>query len=70
MNPVRLLKFQIRMPFKNATTLVSVDREGVIDYYIKQISSANPTIEVPVKANYAPNVFVSVLAVRGRVGEM
>ena len=63
-------KFQIRMPFKNATALVSVDREGVIDYYIKQISSANPTIEVPVKPNYAPNVFVSVLAVRGRVGEI
>ena len=63
-------KFQIRMPFKTATALVSVEREGVIDYYLKPVSSANPTIEIPVKANYAPNVFVSVLAVRGRVGEI
>ena len=28
-------KFQIRMPFKTATALVSVEREGVIDYYLK-----------------------------------
>jgi uncharacterized protein YfaS (alpha-2-macroglobulin family) len=27
----------------------------------------NPFVEIPVKANYAPNVFVSALVVRGRV---
>ena len=63
-------KFQIRMPFKTANALISVEREGVIDYYIKQVSSDNPFVEVPIKPQYAPNVFVSVLAVRGRVGEI
>ena len=29
-----------------------------------------PVIELPIRANYAPNVFVSVLCVRGRMGEV
>lgn len=68
--PGETAKFQIRMPFKSANALISVEREGVIDYYIKPVSSSNPTIEIPIKSNYAPNVFISVLAVRGRVGEI
>lgn len=63
-------RFQVRMPFREATALVTVEREGVMDWYVKEISGKMPVIEVPVKGNYAPNVFVSVLAVRGRVGDV
>ncbi|HUN53920.1 MAG TPA: MG2 domain-containing protein [Smithella sp.] len=59
--------FQVRMPFRSATALISVEREGVIDSWVSNISGKNPTIEVPVKPSYAPNVFISVLVVRGRV---
>ena len=59
--------FQVRMPFRNATALVSVEREGVIESWVQKISGKQPVIEVPVKGSYAPNCFVSVLAVRGRV---
>ena len=55
------------MPFRSATVLVSVEREGVIDSWIANLSGKNPTIEVPVKPSYAPNVFISALVVRGRV---
>lgn len=59
--------FQVRMPFRNATALISVEREGVIDSWVTGISGKNPTIEVPVKPSYAPNVYISALVVRGRV---
>jgi hypothetical protein len=59
-------KFQVRMPFREATALVSIEREGVIDTSVKKLSGKNPVIEIPVKNNYAPNIFVSVLCVRGR----
>ncbi len=59
--------FQVRMPFRSATALVSVEREGIIDSWITTISGKNPTIEVPVKPSYAPNVFISALVVRGRL---
>lgn len=59
--------FQVRMPFRSATALISVEREGVIESWVSNISGKNPTIEVSVKSSYAPNVFVSALVVRGRV---
>ncbi len=65
--PGETAKFQARMPFRNATVLVTIEREGVIEAFTKQLSGKNPVIEVPVKGNYAPNVFVSALCVRGRV---
>jgi len=55
------------MPFREATALVTVEREGVMDSYVMPISGKSPIVEIPVKPEYAPNVFVSVMAVRGRV---
>ncbi|MCK7580767.1 MAG: hypothetical protein MZV65_37450 [Chromatiales bacterium] len=57
------------MPFREATALVTVEREGVIDVVRDHAVRQRPRwCEVPLKGHYAPNVFVSVLAVRGRVG--
>jgi uncharacterized protein YfaS (alpha-2-macroglobulin family) len=61
--------FQVRMPFREATALVSVEREGVIDAFTVPLTAKKPLIEVPIKDNYGPNVFVSALVVRGRVGD-
>ena len=60
-------RLQVRMPFREATALVSVLRDGVIDSFVTTLSGSNPVIEVKMKGRYAPNVHVSVLAVRGRV---
>jgi uncharacterized protein YfaS (alpha-2-macroglobulin family) len=59
--------FQVRMPFRSATALVTVEREGVMECWVKKLSGKKPVIEVPVKGNYAPNVYVSALVVRGRL---
>ncbi len=68
--PGETATFQVRMPFREATALVSVEREGVMETFVQPLSGRLPVVEVPVKDNYAPNVFVSVLAVRGRVDEV
>ncbi len=59
--------FQVRMPFREATALVTVEREGVIESFVQPLSGTAPVVKVPIKGGHAPNVFVSVLAVRGRV---
>jgi hypothetical protein len=59
--------FQLRMPFRSGMALITVEREGVMEAWVKRISGKKPVIEVPVKGSYAPNVFVSVLVVRGRL---
>lgn len=66
--PGQTAKIQVRMPFQNATALVAVEREGVIEAFSHTLSAANPVVSVPIKASYGPNVYVSVMVVRGRVG--
>lgn len=61
-------KFQVRMPFRSATALVTVEREGVISSFVTELSGKDPVISVPMPAANAPNVYVSVMAVRGRIG--
>ncbi|HYA31808.1 MAG TPA: MG2 domain-containing protein [Thermodesulfovibrionales bacterium] len=65
--PGETATLQVRMPFRQATALVTIEREGVMEAFIRRLSGKTPVIEVPVKNNYAPNVFVSALVVRGRV---
>ncbi len=62
-----IARLQVRMPFRSATALVSVMRDGVLDSFVTTLSGKDPVVEVPMKPGYAPNVYVSVLAVRGRV---
>lgn len=68
--PGQTARFQVRMPFRSATVLVTHEREGVIEASVRRLSGDAPVIEVPVAGRHAPNLFVSVLAVRGRVGDV
>jgi hypothetical protein len=68
--PGETATLQVRMPFREATALVSVEREGVSETFITTLSGKKPVVSIPIKGAYAPNVYVSVLAVRGRVGDV
>ncbi|MBM4312550.1 MAG: alpha-2-macroglobulin [Deltaproteobacteria bacterium] len=65
--PGETARFQVRMPFRRATALVTIEREGVVETFVKELSGEEPVIEIPVKKSYAPNIYVSALCVRGRV---
>jgi len=64
--PGQTARFQVRMPYRKATALVTVEREGVLDARVVTLSGKAPVLEIPVKAGWAPNVFVSALVLRGR----
>ena len=68
--PGQTAKFQVRSPFRHATALLAIERNGILETRSVELDGRDPTIELPVKAEWAPNVFVSVLAVRGRVREV
>ncbi len=67
--PGAAARFQVRTPFRDATALVTIEREGVLDAFVTSVARGNPILDVPLKGSYAPNVFVSALLVRGRVAE-
>lgn len=59
-------KFQVRMPFREATALVTVEREGVLSSFVTHLKGTDPLVKVKLPASYAPDVYVSVMVVRGR----
>jgi uncharacterized protein YfaS (alpha-2-macroglobulin family) len=62
-----IARFRVHTPFREATALISVEAGGILETFVRPLSYFNPVIEVPVKGDWAPNVYVSVLVVRGRV---
>lgn len=63
-------KFQVRMPFRFATALVTVEREGILESQIVQLNGKDPTISLKIKDEWGPNVYVSALVLRGRLREV
>ena len=55
------------LPFAEATVLTTVHREGVLTAFVERVMGTQAVINVPVRRNYAPNVQISVLAIRPRV---
>ncbi|QGZ63514.1 alpha-2-macroglobulin family protein [Paraburkholderia acidisoli] len=68
--PGETARFQVRMPFRFATALVAVEREGIIETHVVQLDGKDPTVELKVSDTWGPNVYVSVLALRGRIHEV
>ena len=65
--PGETARFEVRMPFRDATALVTVEREGVLYSSVLPISAKSPFIELPIAKNFGPNTYVSVMVVRGRI---
>ncbi|WP_251971848.1 alpha-2-macroglobulin family protein [Sphaerotilus microaerophilus] len=81
--PGETARLQVRMPFREATVLVTVEREGVLDSRVLTLRGSDPVIELPIPvpgagaagatgavgeaSGWAPNVYVSALVLRGRV---
>jgi len=58
------------MPFREATALVAVEREGIIDTRIVRLRGDDPTVELKIGKNWGPNIYVSVFALRGRIRDV
>lgn len=56
----------IRSPWARATALVTIEAGGIRRHRTVAITSTQDTIEIPISEDDVPNVFVSVLAVKGR----
>ncbi|WDD92083.1 MG2 domain-containing protein [Burkholderia sp. FERM BP-3421] len=68
--PGETARFQVRMPFRYATALVAVERAGVMETRVVELNGKNPTVDLKVGESWGPNVYVSVLALRGRLREV
>ena len=67
--PGERARVMMQSPWESATALLTVEREGIRHYERFTLSSTQQTVEVPVTENDIPNVYVSVLLIRGRTSE-
>lgn len=63
-------RLQVRMPFREATALLTVEREGILHAQVLTLKGSDPTVELPIQPGWGPNIYVSVLALRGRLHDV
>jgi uncharacterized protein YfaS (alpha-2-macroglobulin family) len=59
----------LKTDLAKAKGLVTIERDGVIEKRFIDITPTMKHIQVPITGDYAPNVYVSVALVQGRMGE-
>ena len=62
-------KILIKNPLGSCNALLSLEREGFIEKRLVRLEGSAPVIEVPILTEHIPNVFVSVVLVKGRISE-
>ena len=67
--PGETARLMIQSPWESATALLTVEREGVRRYQQFALTSTQQTVTVPLTEADIPNVFVSILLVRGRASK-
>lgn len=60
-------RYLIKNPYPNAKALITIERYGVIDRFVQTFTSSTPIVEFPVKPNYAPGFYVSVVLISPRI---
>ena len=64
--PGETARLMIQSPWEKATALLTVEREGIRSHTQFALTSTQQTVTVPIAAADIPNLFVSVLLVKGR----
>jgi uncharacterized protein YfaS (alpha-2-macroglobulin family) len=68
--PGETARLQVRMPYREALALVSVEREGILHAELQRLSGRDPWVQLKIAPDWGPNVYVSVLVLRGRLREV
>ncbi len=55
----------VQTPYEKTNALVTVERETIREYHVVEIGPTQRTVKVPITNDSVPNIFVSVLAMKG-----
>ncbi len=64
--PGETARIMIQSPWEQATALVTTEREGIRSHRQFTLTSTQESITIPITESDIPNVFVSVLLIKGR----
>ncbi len=58
----------VKSPYDSCDALVTVEREGVLDHFWLKLRGSAAQFDLPIKEEYLPNVYISVVLLKGRIG--
>lgn len=61
--PGESAKILVTAPYKNSQALVTIERGSVLEHRLIKLSGTTEMLDIPIKGDYAPNVYVSVLLI-------
>lgn len=62
-------RYLVKNPWPGAEALVTVERYGVIDSFTMKLDSSTPIIDIPVKPDYLPGFYLSVVVTSPRAAD-
>lgn len=60
-------RYLLKNPYPGATALITIERYGVLDRFVQKLDGSSPIITFPIKPDYLPGFYLSVLVVSPRV---
>ncbi|PIE33631.1 hypothetical protein CSA56_10980 [candidate division KSB3 bacterium] len=57
----------VKSPYENVKALVTIEREGILERWVETIEGSADTIEIPIKSEYIPNVYIGVVLIQERI---
>lgn len=64
--PGEVASILVKSPFEEAEALITVERERVLRHFTRHLEGTAPRIEIPIREQDLPNIFVSVILLKGR----
>jgi len=64
--PGEISRILVKSPYERAKALVTIEREFILEAKIMEIVGTSSYLEIPIQREYIPNIFISVLLVKGR----
>jgi hypothetical protein len=65
--PGERARIMVKSPYPTCTALLTVERELVLSQRVVKLTGSAPVIELPILPEHLPNVYVSVVLLRGRL---
>ncbi|MBC8042527.1 MAG: Ig-like domain-containing protein [Rhizobacter sp.] len=66
--PGETATLMIQSPYETATCLMTIEREGIIEQKTFELKGTAPSVQIPITAEHLPNVYVSLMLIKGRTG--
>ena len=67
--PGETARVMVKSPWEHATALLTTEREGVRTWKTFPLTSTQSTVSIPITEKDIPNIYVSILLVKGRTKE-